>query len=126
MGLSPWATTTLCRTHERWSMGSATVNYESVESVADGMHFLRDALETEAVGVTVLDCPPGWSGKPHDHADDDHEEVYFLIDGAATVEIDGRSTDLAPGDAVRIDPEETREIRVGEEATRMVLVGADK
>lgn len=107
-------------------MGYATVNYGDVEPVADGMHFLRDALDTDAVGVTVLDCPPGWSGQPHDHADDDHEEVYFLLEGAATVEIGGRSEQLEPGDAVRIDPDETREIRVGDTESRMLLVGADK
>ncbi|MFB6104011.1 MAG: cupin domain-containing protein [Halobacteriaceae archaeon] len=107
-------------------MGYTTTSYGDVEPVADGMHFLRDPLETEAVGFTVLECDPEWSGQPHDHADEDHEEVYFLVEGDASVEIEGRTVDLDPGDAVRIDPEDTRQLRVGDTASRLVLVGADR
>ena len=33
------------------------------------------------LGVTVLDCEAGWTGKGHDRADDDQEEGYLLIEG---------------------------------------------
>jgi len=107
-------------------MGYSTVSYGDVEPVADGMHFLRDPLDAEAVGVTILDCDPAWSGQPHDHADDGHEEVYFLIEGDASVEIEDRTVDLDPGDAVRIDPGDTRQLRIGDASSRLVLVGADR
>lgn len=107
-------------------MGFETVNYGDVEPVADGMHFLRDPLDTDAVGVTVVECDAGWTGTPHDHADEDHEEVYLLLDGDATVEIDGADVQLDPGDAVRIDPDATRQIRVGDSRSRLVLAGADR
>lgn len=107
-------------------MGYERVNYEQVEPVADGMHFLREPLETEAVGLTILEGGPEWSGQPHDHADEDHEEIYLLLDGEATVDIEGDSVSLSPGDAVRIDPDAKREIQIGDEQSRLLLVGADK
>lgn len=107
-------------------MGHDRVDVDEVESVADGMHFLRDPLDSEAVGVTVVDAEAGWTGQPHDHADEDHEEVYLLLEGSATVEVEGRNVSLDPGQAVRIDPDTTRQIRVEDTASRLVLVGADR
>ncbi|WEL17279.1 MULTISPECIES: cupin domain-containing protein [unclassified Halorhabdus] len=100
------------------------VNYEDVEPVAESMHFLRDALACETVGVTVLDCEPGWSGKAHDHAAEEHEEVYLLVDGEATVTIEGEEVEMESGDAVRVPSEATREIRNGETESTFVLTGA--
>ncbi|WP_224269051.1 cupin domain-containing protein [Haloprofundus salinisoli] len=105
-------------------MSHSKVNYRDVEPKSDGMHFLRDALDTDNLGVTVLDCEAGWSGMEHDHGDEGHEEVYLLIDGGATVSIDGDDVTLEPGDAVRIPPEATRQIRVSDEDSTLVLAGA--
>jgi len=104
-------------------MSHDTVNYESVEPAAPGMHFLREPLDAEQVGVTVLDAEAGWSGMEHDHAEDGQEEVYVLLEGRATVTIDGEDVELAAGDAVRIDPDATRSIEV-EADSQFVLVGA--
>ncbi|MFB6075177.1 MAG: cupin domain-containing protein [Haloarculaceae archaeon] len=104
-------------------MSHTRVNYEDVDAVAEAMHFLRDPLDAEQVGVTVLDTDGEWEGKPHDHAEDDHEEVYLLVDGAATVTVEGEAVALESGDAVRIDPEATRQIET-DEASTLVLVGA--
>lgn len=104
-------------------MAYDTVNYESVEPAAPGMHFLRDPLDADNVGVTVLDADAGWSGLEHDHAEDGQEEVYVLVDGAATVTVDGDDISMNPGDALRIDPDATRSIEV-EEDSQFVLVGA--
>lgn len=105
-------------------MSYTKVNYDEVEPVAGSMHFLRDALDCETVGVTVLDCEPGWSGKEHDHAEEDHEEVYLLLDGEAAVTIEGEDVEMASGDAVRVSPEATREIQNGDVESTFVLVGA--
>ncbi len=99
-------------------------NYLEVDPVADGMHFLRDELDTENLGVTVLDADPGWEGKTHDHADEGHEEVYLLVEGAATVSVDGESVVLDPGDAVRVPPGSTRQIRNGDTESKFVIAGA--
>jgi mannose-6-phosphate isomerase-like protein (cupin superfamily) len=98
-------------------------HYTDVEAVAGGLHFLRDELDCENLGVSVLECPPDWEGKPHDHAEESQEEVYVLLEGEATVSVDGEDIPMAAGDALRLAPEETRQIR-SETESQFVLVGA--
>ncbi|MFB6300826.1 MAG: cupin domain-containing protein [Halobacteriales archaeon] len=99
-------------------------NYGDVEPVADSMHFLRNPLECEELGLTVVDCPPEWTGKSHDHADDGQEEVYYLVDGEATITVEDESVELASGDALRVAPEATRQIENGDGESQFVIVGA--
>lgn len=105
-------------------MSYTKVNYEEVDQVSNAMHFLREPLQTERVGVTVARCDPGWKSRPHDHADNDHEEVYVLIEGAATIVVDGEDVEMETGDALRIPPESTRQIRNGDAESAFVLVSA--
>lgn len=105
-------------------MSYSKVSTAEVEPVADAMRFLREPLDCEQVGVTVLECGPGWTGKPHDHAEDGQEEVYLLLEGDATVEVDGEDVQLSGGDALRIPPESERTIRNGDTESTFVLVGA--
>lgn len=105
-------------------MAYKKVNYTDVEPVADAMHFLSDPLESEQLGVTMVRCKPGWRGLEHDHRENQHEEVYVLIDGGAQVMIDGDTVTMEPGDAVWIPPEATRQIRNGEDESAFVLVSA--
>ena len=100
------------------------VNYEAVDQVSNAMHFLSEPLETEQVGVTVARCDPGWNSRPHDHRENDHEEVYVLIEGAATVVVDGEEIEMGAGDAIWISPESTRQIRNGDRESAFVLVSA--
>jgi len=59
-----------------------------VESVIDadygGMWFLRDALATEELGVTILELESGARGKEHDHEHDGQEEVYRRFEATAS------------------------------------------
>ncbi|MFD1634309.1 cupin domain-containing protein [Haloplanus ruber] len=103
-------------THER-------VEYHDVDPVGGGLHFLRDALDCANLGVSVLDVEAGWSGKPHDHEDDGQEEVYVLVEGAATVTVEDETVSMAAGDALRVDPASTRQIDT-EEASLFVIAGA--
>jgi quercetin dioxygenase-like cupin family protein len=98
-------------------------NYEDVEPRAPGMHFLRDALDCEQLGITVLDAQEGWDGMEHDHADDDHEEVYLLVDGSGQLTVDGEELSLEPGDAVRVAADASRTLSFDADST-MVIVGA--
>ena len=104
-------------------MSHDRANYEEVEPVAEGMHFLRDPLDCERLGLTVVEVGPDWTGKEHDHAGNGQEEVYLLLDGAATLTVEGEAVELSPGEAVRVDPEATRQLEVTEES-RMVIAGA--
>ena len=98
------------------------VNYEEVDQVGNAMHFLSEPLETEQVGVTIARCDPGWKSRPHDHTDNGHEEVYVLIEGAATVVVDGERVSMETGDALWISPESVRQIRNGDRESAFVLV----
>jgi len=99
------------------------VNYGDTEA-SSGMHFLRDPLGCEAHGVTVVDAEPGWEGPEHEHDENDHEEVYFIVDGEATITIDGEDVPVETGDAVRIPPGATRQIMNGDTHSQFVLTGA--
>ncbi|MFC6725620.1 cupin domain-containing protein, partial [Halobium palmae] len=98
-------------------MSYTKVNYRDVDPVGDGLHFLRDALDCEELGVSVLDAEPGWEGMEHDHDDEGEEEVYLLVDGEATVTVDGEDVEMTAGDALRIPPGATRAIENGETAS---------
>lgn len=104
-------------------MSHDSVTYDDVEPLAPGMHFLRDELDCENLGVTVLEASEGWEGKEHDHAEDGQEEVYLLVDGSGELTVDGETLSLEPGRAVRVDPESTRRLAFDEEST-MVIAGA--
>jgi quercetin dioxygenase-like cupin family protein len=100
-----------------------TTNYRDVDD-QNGLHFLREELNCENVGVTVLECEPGWEGMEHDHAEEGQEEVYVLLEGEATVTVEDEPVELSEGDAIRIPPEATHQIHNGDVESRFVLVGA--
>ncbi|WP_135852172.1 cupin domain-containing protein [Halorussus salinus] len=105
-------------------MSYSKVDSRDVEPIAEGMRFLRDPLDCEKLGVTILDADPGWTGKEHDHAEEGHEEVYVLLEGSATVTVDGEEVALESGEALRIPAGATRQIHNGDTESRFVLVGA--
>jgi quercetin dioxygenase-like cupin family protein len=105
-------------------MGYDSTAYDDVEPRAPGMYFLRDALDCEGLGVTVVEADDGWEGMEHDHAEDGQEEVYVLLHGAATLTIDGDHVELGPGDAVRVDADSTRDLAFSADGSKMVIAGA--
>ena len=105
-------------------MSYTKLDYRDVEPVEDGMYFLREPLGADQLGVTVVECEPGWTGPEHDHDAQDHEEVYLLLDGEATVTIDGEPVPLDAGDAVRVPAAATRQIENGDVESTFVLAGA--
>ncbi|WP_255150021.1 cupin domain-containing protein [Halorarius halobius] len=110
-------------------MGYDTAGTADVDSVVPdewgGMWFLRDALDCEHVGVTLLELEPGGKGKRHDHDGTDHEEVYLVVAGELTVEVGDETVTLGNGEAVRVDPHTTRQVfNRGDAPLRVVVAGA--
>jgi mannose-6-phosphate isomerase-like protein (cupin superfamily) len=105
-------------------MSHTTVNYANEEALGGALHMLRDPLDCDHLGVSVLDADPGWTGMEHDHADDGQEEVYLLVEGAATLDVEGDEVAMGPGDAVRVDAEATRRLEAGDDGARLVVAGA--
>ncbi|MFA1611962.1 cupin domain-containing protein [Halobellus rubicundus] len=104
-------------------MSHTKSHYTDGDEKAPGMFFLREELDCENLGFTVVEVDAGWEGMKHDHEDRDHEEVYYLVDGTASLEIDGDTVDLDPGDAVRVAPEAVRTLTADEDST-LVVAGA--
>lgn len=104
-------------------MSYTQTTYEDVEPKAPGMYFLREALDCENLGLTVVDVDAGWTGMEHDHTHDDQEEVYLVVEGEATATVDGDDVSLAAGDAVRVDSEASRQFHAESDLT-MVVAGA--
>ena len=69
---------------------------------------------------------PNWAGRGlgHEHGDEDHEEVYLLVEGEATITVDDEDVPLAAGDAVRVSPGTTRQITNGDTQSQFVITGA--
>jgi quercetin dioxygenase-like cupin family protein len=101
------------------------VNYQDVDPVSEAMHFLRDPLDCDQLGVTVVECDPGWEGMEHDHGNEDHEEVYLLMAGEAAVTVGGGDDiNMEAGDALRVAPDATRQIENGDTESTFVIAGA--
>lgn len=104
-------------------MSYTKTTYTDGNERAEGMYFLRETLGCDNLGITVIDVDEGWAGMEHDHDEKDHEEVYYLTDGAATMVVDEKEIAMEPGDAVRVDPSSTRRLHADAPST-LVAVGA--
>jgi uncharacterized cupin superfamily protein len=110
-------------------MGYDTAAKTDVESVVPeeygGMWFLKEALDTHQLGITVLELEPGGKGKEHDHAEDGQEEVYYVVEGEVDVDLPDERVTLGPDEAIRLDAAQTRQlVNRGDERVKLVLVGA--
>jgi mannose-6-phosphate isomerase-like protein (cupin superfamily) len=54
------------------------------------------------------------------HYHRESEEIYFLLDGGGTMEVDGEERDVGPGDAVLIPPGAWHTLRAGDGGTRLL------
>jgi mannose-6-phosphate isomerase-like protein (cupin superfamily) len=85
---------------------------------------VRRALDAKAFGLNYFVFPPDQVGREHDHADSDHEEVYFVVKGSGTMRINGDEVELRPGRFVRVDAAATRVPISGAEGLELVTIGA--
>jgi mannose-6-phosphate isomerase-like protein (cupin superfamily) len=63
---------------------------------------IRELHHTRAQSLAEARLEPGRSTERHYHRRS--EEVYFLLEGAAEMELDGDRRSVGPGDAVLIPP----------------------
>ena len=88
-----------------------------------GMRKARAGLGVTSFGMQVLQFPPNADRYPeHDHQDG-QEEVYVVLEGAATLRAGGEEHWLEPGVFARVGPGETRMIVTGEEGARILALG---
>ncbi|WP_049928764.1 cupin domain-containing protein [Halopiger goleimassiliensis] len=92
-----------------------------------GMWFLKEELEADHVGVSILELEPDARGKEHDETETGQEEVYYVVEGVIEVELTDRdeTVTLEADEALRLDPDESRQIHNrGDERAKLVLIGA--
>ncbi len=85
---------------------------------------VRRELGASAFGFNYFTLPAGAEGHEHDHADQNQEEVYFVVRGGGVMRIDGEEVELKPGRFVRVDPSSTRMPVAGGEGLEFVTFGA--
>ena len=112
-------------------MGYDTATKTDPESVVPeefgGMWFLKDELESDHLGFSILELEPGGKGKEHDETDTGQEEIYYVAAGTVDVELTDRdeTVSLEEDELIRLDPEESRQLfNRGDERAKLVLAGA--
>ena len=104
-------------------MSYTKASHTDGDEKAPGMYFLREELDCENLGFTVIEAESGWTGMEHDHDEGGQEEVYFLVEGAATMDVDGDEVTMTAGDVLRVAADASRQLTV-DEASTFVVAGA--
>jgi len=110
-------------------MGYRITHKTDVDSLVDeeygGMWMLREPLECEHLGLSVIELEPGGKGRRHDHADDGHEEVYLVVEGELDVDLDDETVTLGVDEAIHVRPEQSRQlVNRGDERVKVIAAGA--
>ena len=104
-------------------MGYTVVDAASVEPSFGVFRKMRQALGVTGFGVNQLDLPAGARGVKHDETDDDQEEVYVVLAGSGTMEVDGEPVGLAAGRWLRVDAGSVREPVAGPDGLQLIMIG---
>jgi len=108
-------------------MGDYTVKrFDEMEPILGGIfRRTRASLGATSFGMQILDMPPdGGDFYPnHDHADSGQEEVYVVLDGSATFQIEDDEVGMSPQMAIRVGPRTKRKIHGGPQGARILVVG---
>ncbi len=82
-------------------------------------------LGVTAWGMNVLQIEAGCTGHPeHDHLHDGQEEVYAVLSGSGTLQVNGEDIALTNGSLVRVGPAAKRKILAGTEGVTILAIGA--
>src|SRR5207253_11186946 len=92
-----------------WEAAMADVTVKQLEefdaAFGGAMKRVRAGLGARSFGMQVIDLPPNLDAYPeHDHSRDGQEEIYTILEGAATLEAGGGTYELRPGTFARVGP----------------------
>src|SRR3954471_17627436 len=80
---------------------------------------LRAELGASAFGLNLIVLRPGQRGRVHAH--EHQEEVYIVLEGTLTLELEGEQRTLARGEAARVAPDVRRRL-VNRHPERLALL----
>ena len=97
-----------------------------MQAVNDGTTKLAGAeLGVESFGIQVFDFPVGFSDYPeHDHAENEMEEVYVVLNGSAEFEINGQQVSLDREQMLWIGASTRRRLEPGPDGVRILVIGS--
>jgi uncharacterized cupin superfamily protein len=91
------------RSHQEGSGMRDGVSFAALDlDGEDRFQRLRRELGVSAFGLNLIRLRPGQQGRIHRH--ERQEEVYVVLDGTLTLEVEGEPRDLARGSAARVAP----------------------
>ncbi len=92
-----------------------------------GWSLVRRSLGVSSFGINAVDIPPGERIPEHDETERDHEEVFVVLSGTATVVIDGAEHPAPAGTFARLDPEPMRTVmNTGSDPVTLLIVSAPR
>lgn len=83
----------------------------------------RDEIGASSFGLAVVELAPGSDAHPHHDHPGGQEEVYVVLRGSGTIDIEGERVPLDPETIVRVGPEAKRSIEPGPEGMRLIAIG---
>jgi mannose-6-phosphate isomerase-like protein (cupin superfamily) len=86
-------------------------------------HFAREAIEAKKFGLSLQRLKPG-QRMPFGHRHAEQEEVYVVVGGSGRLKVEDEVLNLAQWDAVRVDPECTRNLEAGPDGLDVIAFGA--
>ena len=93
-------------------------------SFGGAFKLVRHGLGVESFGIQVIDMPPNADQYPeHDHSEDGQEEVYTVLEGSATLRVDGKEHHLEPGVFARVPAGHKRKIITAAAPARLLALG---
>ena len=82
----------------------------------------RKSLGLQSFGMNVVELAPGETIPEHTELDSDQEEVFIVLDGEATMVIDGAEHPAPAGTFARLDPEPLRTVVNRSDSETTVLI----
>ena len=98
--------------------------FSSLDELGEGYGFrkIRQALDVSAFGANAIVMPPGFEGFLHYH--DVQDELYFVHQGTARVEVDDEKRIVGPGALVHVESTTPRKLsNAGENDLIIIVVG---
>ena len=96
--------------------------FGSIAELGEGYGFrkVRKELGVTAFGVNVIVMPPGFEGFHHYH--DTQDELYFVHQGTARVEVEGEERVLGPGGLLHVESTTPRKVSNASDEDDLVLL----
>ena len=84
--------------------------------------FAREDLDAETTGFAYHVVKPG-RRQAFGHRHDEAEEVYVVLSGTGCMKLDDEVIDIAPMDAIRVEPRVMRGFEAGSEGLELLAFG---